>query len=236
MIKLNKPGTEEIVEVILSETKYPVAFANKLAELMEQGAFNTEAEARQWLATNPICLELYYEKHHGLFAVESESLDGSPEAICSPYSKEPFFDLDVKWVDLGLPSGRLWAAENEPGYHQFDEAVKTFGEMLPSEEAWKELFDRCDRKWDKDRKGYVLTGPNGKTLFLPAKGWQHYNKETKELNGGGVYYVGGGGFYWSSSPYGVDYARNVYFNGGDVNPQNYDYRLRGFSVRLCQEP
>jgi len=236
MIKLNKSGTEEIVEVILSETKYPIAFANKLAELMEQGAFNTEAEARQWLATNPICLELYYEKHHGLFAVESESLEGTPEAICSPYTKEPFFDFDVKWVDLGLPSGRLWAAENQPGYHQFDEAVKTFGDMLPSAEAWQELFNQCDRKWDKDRKGYVLTGPNGNTLFLPAKGWQHWNEGTNELNGGDVYSVGGHGLYWSSSPLDVANARGVCFNVSYIEPQYDDNRLLGFSVRLFQKP
>ena len=63
-------------------------------------------------------------------------------------------------------------------------------------------------------------------VFLPAAGYR---------SGGGVYDVGGGGYYWSSSPNGVDYARNVYFLSGYVDPQDNDYRLNGFSVRLARE-
>jgi len=134
-----------------------------------------------------------------------------------------------KWVDLGLPSGRLWAAENEAGYHQYDEAVNVFGDMLPSAKAWKELFDQCTREWDDDRKGLVLTGPNGNTLFLPAKGW--HNKKTT------AFCVGIGGYYWTSSPDSeyLDLARLVRFRSDDVNPMTYDYRQYGFSVRLAIE-
>lgn len=139
-----------------------------------------------------------------------------------------------EFIDLGLTSGRLWATENEPGYHQFDEAVKTFGDMLPSAEAWEELFNQCSHKWDDDRKGYILTGPNGNTLFLPADGWQDQNEETDELNGGNVYFVGGYGFYWSSTPYDMRGARRVYFCSGYVLPQDYGRRWGGFSVRLCK--
>ena len=141
---------------------------------------------------------------------------------------EDLFGKEPDWVDLGLPSGRLWTTENEPGYHQFDEAVKTFGDMLPSPEAWQELFDQCRRKWDDDRKGYVLTGPNGNTIFLPTDGW--HDKNTS------VFGVGVGGFFWSSSPDGEDYAKHVHFNSNDVHPRNYSHRLYGYSVRLCKTP
>lgn len=143
-------------------------------------------------------------------------------------SDEDLFGKAPAWVDLGLPSGRLWAAENEPGYHQFDEAVKTFGDMLPSAEAWQELFDQSTREWDDDRKGYVLTGPNGNSIFLPTDGG--HDKNTS------VFGVGVGGFFWSSSPDGEDYAKHVYFNSNDVHPQNYSHRLYGLSVRLCKTP
>lgn len=194
---------------------------------MEQGAFNTEAEARQWLATNPICLELYYEKHHGLFAVESESLEGTPEAICSPYTKEPFFE----WVDLGLPSRRLWAAENAviDGKHHFtyDEAVRVFGEDLPVIEKWQELCDNCSWVWDDVRKGYTVTGPNGNCIFLPAAGWYYASA---------VYHGGKNDSYWSASPRGDRFAHSVSFLGDNVNPRNIGNRREGFSVRLCREP
>lgn len=131
-----------------------------------------------------------------------------------------------KFIDLGLASGRLWAAENEPGYHQFDEAVKTFGKQLPSAEAWKELFNQCSREWDEDRKGYVLTGPNGNTLFLPADGYKDFLRNK-------IRYIGSG-FYWSSSPNGIDDARLVGFNSGYIDAQRNNNRMDGFSVRLSK--
>lgn len=149
-------------------------------------------------------------------------------------SDEDLFGKAPDWVDLGLPSGRLWTTENEPGYHQFDEAVKTFGDMLPSAEAWEELFVQCDREWDDKRKGLTFTGPNGNTLFLPADGLKDWNGKTKELSDDGVINVGSRGYYWSSSPFGVDCARGVYFNGGGVLPQCSNYRLYGFSIRLSK--
>jgi len=142
--------------------------------------------------------------------------------------------MQPTFIDLGLPSGTLWAAENEPGYHQFDKAVKTFGDMLPPAEAWQELFNHCSHKWDNDRKGYVLTARNGNSIFLPANGWQDWNKETKELNDR-VHYVGCHGLYLSSSPdeYG-DHPMNVYFCKQYVAPQSHASRFSGFSVRLCK--
>ena len=151
-------------------------------------------------------------------------------------SDEDLFGKAPTWVDLGLPSGHLWAAENEAGYHQYDEAVKTFGDMLPSADAWQELFDQCSRKWDDNRKGYILTGPNGNTIFLPAKGWQHWNEETNELNGGDVYSVGLHGLYWSSSLLDMTDARGICFNDSSVETLYDDNRLLGFSVRLCKAP
>ena len=143
---------------------------------------------------------------------------------------------DKKWVDLGLPSGRLWATENEPGYHQYDEAVKTFGKQLPSVEAWEELFDHCSRKWNwnKRRKGYILTGPNGNTLFLPAYGGQDWDFETKKPNGRSDY-VGLFGHYWSSAPYGTVCARYANICSEYADTQDYHRRLYGFSIRLARE-
>jgi len=59
-------------------------------------------------------------------------------------------------------------------------------------------------------------------VFLPAAGFRD----------GGVYDVGVFGYYWSSSPDRVVDARVVYFSSGDVEPQDYNDRLYGFSVRL----
>ena len=87
-MKVTPTDQIETIEVKLSEEKTPIAFKNKLEELIGQGM--TEADARKFINETPIILELYYEKDSGLFAVESEALDSCPETICSPYSREPF--------------------------------------------------------------------------------------------------------------------------------------------------
>lgn len=89
-IKINLTDKYESIMVILDEKKYPIAHQMKLEELMEQGAFRSEAEAKEWINTTPIELELYYEKHSGLFAVESDAVDNISHTLCSPYTKAEF--------------------------------------------------------------------------------------------------------------------------------------------------
>lgn len=79
-------GCEEVIEVLLTPTKFPIAFKNKVDELMEQGAFKTREEAERWVQTTPICMEILYEKHSGLFGVESEGLESG--GLVSPYTKK----------------------------------------------------------------------------------------------------------------------------------------------------
>lgn len=140
-------------------------------------------------------------------------------------------DANLKFVDLGLPSGKLWATENiknengDENYYTFDEAVETFGKNLPSKEDWKELFDNCSYKWNKKKKGYDITGSNGHSIFLPAAGCRY---------GASVCGVGRHGYYWSSSVLNVNRAYNVLFTRGYLNPRNRRIRYDGFSVRLVR--
>lgn len=85
-IKINDPDHIEVIEVRLSREKTPIAFKNKLEELMEEKAFDNEKEAIEWIEKTPFVMEMYYEKGHGLFLVESDALDGV--GIASPYTKE----------------------------------------------------------------------------------------------------------------------------------------------------
>lgn len=85
-IKINDPDHIEVIEVRLSREKTPIAFKNKLEELMEEKVFDNEKEAIEWIEKTPFVMEMYYEKGHGLFLVESDALDGV--GIASPYTKE----------------------------------------------------------------------------------------------------------------------------------------------------
>ena len=63
---------------------------------------------------------------------------------------------------------------------------------MPTEAEWTELRTRCTWTWTSQGgvNGYRVTGPNGKSIFLPAAGVR---------NNTSLYYVGSDGFYWSSS-------------------------------------
>lgn len=62
-------------------------------------------------------------------------------------------------------------------------------------------------------------------VFLPAAGIR---------DGTSLINVGSSGYYWSSSCYSSNHAYNMSFFSGGVNPQNYNYRYYGFSVRLVR--
>ena len=65
-------------------------------------------------------------------------------------------------------------------------------------------------------------------VFLPAAG---YREGTSVGTAGSV------GYYWSSSPNTLDLssAYRMYFNSGGLYPASYNFRYRGFSVRLVRQ-
>ena len=85
-MRLNGADTyEHLCNVKLSKEKFPIAFENKVQEIMEEQDLERE-QAEELVGDMSIELELYYEKGYGLFAVESEAVEGG--TIYSPYSGE----------------------------------------------------------------------------------------------------------------------------------------------------
>lgn len=89
--KLNDSDNyEHLCNVRLTKEKYPVAFENKVQELLEENCASTREEAEKMVEKMEIELELYYEKGTGLFAVESAAVECG--TIYSPYTKEEYTD------------------------------------------------------------------------------------------------------------------------------------------------
>ena len=85
-MKLNGAETYEPILIVLSADKQPIAYAEKINELVEQGLYETTEQA---IANNPrfeIECEIYYQRHYGMFVVESGAVDSG--TIYSPYSGE----------------------------------------------------------------------------------------------------------------------------------------------------
>ena len=193
------------------------------------------------------------------------------------------------WVDLGLPSGRLWAtcnlgagtpeeygnyyawAETSPksnynwstytycnggldqltkyctnssyGYNGFTDGQTTllaeddaataalgYGARTPTKTMWQELIDNCTSVWTTQNgvEGYLFTGPNGKTLFLPAAN----NMQYTSLTGGSF------GHYWSStltSPPIWAYALSFY-SDNSITANLLAHRADGCSIRAVRLP
>lgn len=70
-----------------------------------------------------------------------------------------------EYVDLGLPSGTLWKAQNELcGLVTHDKAMYMYGNNLPTKEQFEELMNACIWTWTKE--GYKVMGLNNKTIFF----------------------------------------------------------------------
>lgn len=188
--------------------------------------------------------------------------------------------LSVKWAayNVGASSpegyGRLygWAdptgekrTENNNDYPssnppknisgtQYDIARAKWGGnwRLPKHEELIELSERCDWKWIKYKgvNGYLVTGPNGNRIFLPAAGWRCGNgsgcnsgssgygqmKTLYEITYGGGCNSGNSGYYWSGT---LELSDNtyyhLYFDSGHRFSLDGSGRYYEFSVRPVSE-
>lgn len=138
------------------------------------------------------------------------------------------------YVDLGLPSGTLWAtcnvgATKPEDYGNFSSAGTsvTWGGnwCTPTRSDLQELIGTCSSEWTtmNNVKGRKFTGPNGKSIFLPASG-----------NTDG--YAGSLGNYWSSSTTSDESSYYyLYFDNSnsDVDGYNDPYYHCNRSIRPC---
>ena len=183
-----------------------------------------------------------------------------------------------KFVDLGLPSGLLWAetnvgasssvddgdyfawGETEPKssysldtYKWYDEQMTKYNSSdgnttldaeddaatvnwgapcrMPSSSEFSELHNQCNWSWKSSyngTSGYLVTGPNGNTIFFPASGYSG----TVDIGEYGTH-----GCYWLSSLDLTDKycAYNIYFRRDYVYSRYYDRRWYGYSVRPVVE-
>lgn len=124
--------------------------------------------------------------------------------------------------------------EDISGNASYDVARAKWGDAwrLPNTAEMEELLKYCSWKtiYDDNYRGCLVTGPNGKSIFLPACG---------SIDGTEPGYDYGCGYYWSSTPY-VEIAHGAhtlyfYLTNTQVVPQKALYvdmnRKYGFSVR-----
>lgn len=130
------------------------------------------------------------------------------------------------YVDLGLPSGTLWKAQNESGLYTYEEAIAKFPKNLPSKEEMEELINSCQWTWTGN--GHIVKGPNGKSITFTVT-------DSRSCEGK-VYSSGEFGSYWSSTPSNSERGWYLSFSKYSTNPAMiYCSRCHGLPVRLIKK-
>ena len=99
---------------------------------------------------------------------------------------------------------------------------------MPTRAEQDELLEKCNWTWTtyKGVEGYIVTGPNGNSIFLPATGYR---------DGMRAVHRGRYGSYWYSSLDDLNcFAFSLYFDSGKY-ARTYGYRYNGRSVRPVSE-
>ncbi|MCF0174419.1 MAG: hypothetical protein HUJ98_03620 [Bacteroidaceae bacterium] len=114
-----------------------------------------------------------------------------------------------------------------------DPATAVWGNKwrTPTYTEMNELLNNCEWTWTTKRdaggknvNGYIVTGKNDKSIFLPAAAYR-YGTELNE-------FVGKSGYYWSSTREYPSYAYCIYFFSTDYDPYLRSYSCcSGLSVR-----
>lgn len=152
-----------------------------------------------------------------------------------------------KYVDLGLPSGKLWStanfgAFNETEYGSYymwssvDRVPSSWGSKwsTPSPAEYNELLIYCTYRWTTKNgvSGYEFRGKNGAIMFIPAAGFKIY------LEGYGLSDIQSGGtalMYWANtkSSYtweGHSFAFTLYGTSSSISAD------QTYNISMCAAP
>lgn len=93
---------------------------------------------------------------------------------------------------------------------------------IPTKVEWNELITKCKMEYTtrKNHKGYLVTGPNGSSIFLPAAGSHRFAGGRSDIFDEGKH-----SYYWSSSRY----------DGDEWLYEDHSYSFWGISDELWQE-
>ena len=122
---------------------------------------------------------------------------------------------DMEWVDLGLPSGILWAKDDAGSKTSFMGARNAYGSHVPSRANADELYENCTRKWDDAAHALIFTGPNRNTLSFPCtesnKSYWLNAYEKDDMQFGQCFHIGPDGHFWinDKDSYSALYVRLV---------------------------
>lgn len=197
-----------------------------------------------------VYLEVYYDQSLSQYFNYNEEfvaemyVNGVPVGEIVSEPDEPQEELAMinghEYVDLGLPSGRLWAKTNYGASSESDYGIyvdwpsrsiiqSVWGKewSTPTSADMKELLNQCTFSWGYNSSsvyGCTIKGTNGNSIFLPAAGFKIM--DSSQLIGQSI-------FYWSDNEYEPEFAGSL--SGSTENGVNanttYNYSFVTMPIR-----
>lgn len=115
-------------------------------------------------------------------AIAQAYIDGYKDGYKSGKENAQIEYNDVEFVDLGLPSGTLWASDylkDTEGKVRYLPYMEAKGYPLPSIEQWKELEQYCRWIGRYDKHVVDCVGPNGKVISFLFTGYFNSTKKVE---------------------------------------------------------
>lgn len=150
---------------------------------------------------------------------------------------KPEDTIKSKLANVEIASNDYWESSEEDSemvvdgkkiYFTFDEAVEIEkklgnGWRLPTRHEWSLI---CEEFANDQNTGELCPAMLGKKLELNKNGY---------IDDDSIEGSDSDAFYWSSTAFSSNFAYNLDFNSGNVNPTFSLSRLYGFSVRLVRD-
>lgn len=152
------------------------------------------------------------------------------------HSKDYYDWSTYKWCDGTFDTQNKYCTDSYYGYvdnkttldYSDDAAAYNWGGAwrMPTDEELNELINNCSWSWTNFNgvNGFMVTGPNGNSIFLPAAGYRT-GYDLRETDAFGI--------YWSTALNANEpmYADALSIYDGRVYKYGYDPRYYGRSVR-----
>lgn len=135
------------------------------------------------------------------------------------YTKKEYAEWTSVTIKVDMP--------NIAGNKTYDAAAANWGGSwrMPTRTEMLELVNRCEWTWttQNEVKGYLVTGPNGNSIFLPESGYsnQYYTRSGSSWS-----------YYWTSTP-GAGYSKDAFNLFFDKNGYGCEggSRASGYCIR-----
>lgn len=220
---------QKLLHLHTSGTTAPTPSLLELGEIAVQ--YNNESPLL-YIKDNNGNIRKFIDYEEFLHILDNRDIDGGDYGEES--GGEPGGDSgEYEYVDLGLPSGTLWATYNigasspdEPGsYFQWGDISGYTSEedwTIPTNAQFTELLNNTTYSWDSSRSGMTFTA-NGKELFLFGAGYIRAGGSNNPA-------YGMNGRYWSCTSYDSNYAWGLRFSSAMSMVDMVD-KTFGISVR-----